>query len=194
MGSRKVDAPEHLGKTVRRLREGYSLSLGQLSEQSGVAKSIIAAIEKNETNPTIGTLVRLSNALKRPVVDFFGDPDRKPALIEHVGVAATPLLMSADRKCTLRILGSLDVVEQVQWYDFEAEPGGRLESDPHPAGSVENLSVRKGRLRVTVDGHVAEAGPGETLRYRGDVPHMIDNVGEGPAHALMVNLLFGGGI
>ena len=49
-----------LGKTIQRLRKAYNMSLGELSEQSGVAKSIISQIERNETNPTIGTVWRLS--------------------------------------------------------------------------------------------------------------------------------------
>src|SRR5690606_7035274 len=53
----------HLGKTIQRLRKAYNLSLSELSEQSGVAKSIISQIERNETNPTLATIWRLSQAL-----------------------------------------------------------------------------------------------------------------------------------
>jgi len=52
-----------LGKTIQRLRKAYKMSLGDLSEQSGVAKSIISQIERNETNPTLGTVWRLTRAL-----------------------------------------------------------------------------------------------------------------------------------
>src|SRR3982750_1867773 len=52
-----------LGKTIQRLRKAYNLSLSELSEQSGVAKSIISQIERNETNPTLATIWRLSQAL-----------------------------------------------------------------------------------------------------------------------------------
>ena len=47
-----------LGKTVQRLRKAYNLSLSDLAEQSGVAKSIISQIERNETNPTLATIWR----------------------------------------------------------------------------------------------------------------------------------------
>ena len=49
----------HLGKTIQRLRKAYNLSLSELAEQSGVAKSIISQIERNETNPTLATIWRL---------------------------------------------------------------------------------------------------------------------------------------
>ena len=52
-----------LGKTVQRLRKAYNLSLSELSEQSGVAKSIISQIERNETNQTLATIWRLAQAL-----------------------------------------------------------------------------------------------------------------------------------
>ena len=51
-GSPDVDPTPALGKTIQRLRKAYNMSLGELSEQSGVAKSIISQIERNETNPT----------------------------------------------------------------------------------------------------------------------------------------------
>ena len=52
-----------LGRAVQRLRKTYNLSLSDLSTQSGVAKSIISQIERNETNPTLATLWRLAHAL-----------------------------------------------------------------------------------------------------------------------------------
>ena len=52
-----------LGATVQRLRKAYNLSLSELSLQSGVAKSIISQIERNETNPTLTTIWRLAHAL-----------------------------------------------------------------------------------------------------------------------------------
>ena len=50
----------NMGKTIQRLRKAYNLSLSELAEQSGVAKSIISQIERNETNPTLATIWRLA--------------------------------------------------------------------------------------------------------------------------------------
>jgi len=180
-------SPE-LGKTIQRLRKAYNLSLGELSEQSGVAKSIISQIERNETNPTLATVWRLSQALDT-TIDQVLALEEHSNIIEKSGVSAIPVLTSEDGLCTLAIIGWLNTVDWVQWYDFRAEAGGVLESDPHPKGSVENLSVLVGELEVWVDGDVKKVRQGETLRYRGDLPHRITNIGEGPAHATMVNLV-----
>ena len=182
------DPAEKLGKTIRRLRSAYNYSLGDLSEQSGVDKSIISQIEKNETNPTLGTLYKLARALNSPIEEMLRG-DEAPALVEKLGPSGTPLLMSDDGRCRLRIVGWIRTVELVQWYTFEAEVGGVLESEPHPAGSVENLTVLSGTITITVGDEQFQVLPGETARYRADRPHRIANTGASTASALMVNLL-----
>lgn len=176
---------EHLGKTIQRLRKAYNMSLGDLSEQSGVAKSIISQIERAETNPTIGTVWRLTRALDT-TVDEVLKSDTQPNFLEHQTRGGIPVLTSEDGLCTMRIIGALNLVDLFQWYDFEAQPSGILESEPHGAGSVEHLSVLEGELDVTVDGETHKVGTGETLRYRGDRMHKISNPGSETARATMV--------
>jgi transcriptional regulator with XRE-family HTH domain len=183
-----VNVTERLGKTIRRLRNAYNYSLGDLSEQSGVAKSIISQIEKNETNPTLSTLYKIAKALNAPIEHILSGED-SPALVEKVGSSGTPLLISDDGLCHLRIVGWLKSVEMVQWYTFEAEPGGVLESEPHPPGSIENLTVLSGSVSITVGDEQLSASSGETVRYRADRPHSITNNSTELVTALMVNLL-----
>ena len=179
-----------LGKTIQRLRTVDKMSLGDLSEISGVAKSMISQIEKNETNPSLATLSRLSQALGTSVEAFLVDaPNNSSALVQKLNTQDTPLLKSEDELCELRITGWIDTVQWVQWYDFKAAPGGKLESSGHPAGSVENLTILQGKLRVSTAGESWEACAGQTLRYRADQDHVIENIGETPAHATMVNIL-----
>jgi transcriptional regulator with XRE-family HTH domain len=187
-GAESHDVTAKLGKTINRLRRAYNYSLGDLSDQSGVAKSIISQIEKNETNPTLGTLYKLARALNAPIEEILRGEDA-PALIEKLGPAGTPQLVSDDGRCRLRIIGWIRTVELVQWYYFEAEPGGVLESEPHPAGSVENLTVMSGAVTVSVGEDQFQVVSGETARYAGDRPHRIVNEGATLATALMVNLL-----
>lgn len=174
-----------LGKTVQRLRKAYNLSLSELAEQSGVAKSIISQIERNETNPTLATIWRLSQALDVSIERVLGSAEDEP-FIEKTTRVDTPVIFSDDGKCRLSVVGWLKTVEWLQWYDFHAEPGGVLESDAHQRGSVECLSILAGEVEVEVAGVLERAVPGETLRYRCDRPHAIRVVGDKPAHATMV--------
>ncbi|MEP9347650.1 XRE family transcriptional regulator [Xanthobacter sp. KR7-225] len=177
-----------LGKTIQRLRKAYNLSLSELAEQSGVAKSIISQIERNETNPTLATVWRLSQALDMSVERVLASSDDAPFL-EKLTRADTPILVSEDGRCRLSIIGWIKTVEWLQYYDLRAEPGGELDSEGHQRGAVECLSVLAGTLEVEVAGEVESVKEGETLRYRCDRRHVIRNRSGAPAHAVMVCLL-----
>jgi transcriptional regulator with XRE-family HTH domain len=177
-----------LGKTVQRLRKAYNLSLSELAEQSGVAKSIISQIERNETNPTLATIWRISQALDVSIENVLADADDQP-ILQKQSRADTPLLVSDDGKVRLTIVGWIKTVEWLQWYDLTAEPGGALESEGHQRGSVENLSVLTGEADVEIGSVVERVKAGETLRYRCDRPHVIRSVGEVRLHATMVNIM-----
>jgi XRE family transcriptional regulator, regulator of sulfur utilization len=177
-----------LGKTIQHLRKTYNLSLSDLAEQSGVAKSIISQIERNETNPTLATIWRLSQALDVSIERFLVQTDEQPFL-EKSSRADTPILVSQDGKFKLAIIGWLKTVEWLQWYDVSADIGGELCSEPHQRGSIESISVLDGELEVEVSGLVERAYAGETLRYRCDKPHIIRNVGAVTARATMVCIL-----
>ena len=177
-----------LGKTIQRLRKAYNLSLSELAEQSGVAKSIISQIERNETNPTLATIWRLSQALDVSIERVLSSSEDEP-FIEKTSRGDTPILMSDDGKVRLAIIGWIKTVEWLQWYDVLAEPGGVLESDAHQRGSIECLSVLEGDMRVEIGGEIMDARAGETLRYRCDRAHIVRNVSDKPAHATMVCIL-----
>jgi XRE family transcriptional regulator, regulator of sulfur utilization len=174
-----------LGATIQRLRKAYNMSLGELSEQSGVAKSIISQIERNETNPTISTVVRLSKALDTTIDEVLRG-ESKSLFIEQQSKSGVPMLESQDGLCRLAIAGPLNLVDFFQWYDFHAKIGGVLESNPHPPGTVEHLYLVAGDIEVTAGTETRNLKQGETLRFRADVPHKIVNIGSGDAHAVMM--------
>ena len=177
-----------LGKTVQRLRKAYNLSLSELAEQSGVAKSIISQIERNETNPTLATIWRLSQELDVSIEGVLATSDEEP-FVEKSSRADTPILVSEDGKVQLAIIGWIKTLEWLQWYDVRSEPGGVLESDAHQRGSVECLSVLEGEFEVEAGGVVQRAKAGETLRYRCDRAHVVRCIGDERGRATMVCIL-----
>ena len=178
----------HLGKTIQRLRKAYNLSLSELAEQSGVAKSIISQIERNETNPTLATIWRLSQALDVSIERVLAAHEDDP-FVEVLARSETPVLMSEDGRIRLAVIGWTRTVEWLQWYDVVAEPGGELDSEGHQRGSVECLSVSAGTFEVEVAGRTERVEAGGTLRYRSDLRHTIRNAGDASARATMVCVL-----
>ncbi len=122
-----------LGQAVLKLRKGYGLSLADLSQHSGVAKSIISQIERNETNPTLTTIWRLAHALDVSIESMLRGTEEGP-FMEHLGRGTTPIFVSDDGLCRLAVIGWLKTVDWLQWYDFHADPGGILEFGRSSAG------------------------------------------------------------
>ncbi len=183
--SNNGESGAELGKTIQRLRKAYNLSLGELSEQSGVAKSIISQIERNETNPTLSTVIRLSRALDTTVDEVLRG-ETSSLFVEHQTKSGIPKLESEDGLCRLAIVGPLNLVDSFQWYDFHAKPHGVLESEPHPQGTIEHLYIVTGEIEVTAGAEVKVGKQGEAIRFRADVPHRIVNLGASEAHVVMM--------
>ena len=140
----------HMGKTIQRLRKAYNLSLSELAEQSGVAKSIISQIERNETNPTLATIWRLSQALDVSIERVLAR-GRRRAL--HREIVARPTRRSSSRRtarCASPSSAGSRPIEWLQWYDVQAEPGGVLEFRP--------ASARLGGVPVGARGRVRGRG------------------------------------
>lgn len=183
-------APPKFGGEIQRARKDAGLSLDELARRSGVSKSILSQIERDSTNPTIATVWRICAALERSPESLFRAGEEEESGIALLTANATPEIQSEDGRCRLRILGAIETVERVQWYEFLAEPGGELVSAAHGAATVEHLTVLEGRLTVTANGDAKSAGPGETLRYATvQGTHVVRNDGDAPARAMMVCVL-----
>ena len=63
------------GALLRRYRKEAGLSVKELSERSGVKTSSIYVAELNYGGPSLKYLVRMADAIGRPIDDFFAEED-----------------------------------------------------------------------------------------------------------------------
>jgi transcriptional regulator with XRE-family HTH domain len=60
----------HLAYEIRRRREANGFSQEGLAEECGLHRTYIGAIERSERNVTVGTLIKISNALDCDITDL----------------------------------------------------------------------------------------------------------------------------
>lgn len=181
-------APPSVADAIKRLRRQAGLSLDELAQRCGVSRSMLSQIERDTTNPTVATLWRITQTLGVSIDEVLGQP--KPAAqIEWTPQHALPHMSSADGLVQLRVLGPLDTAGQHEWYEFTAQPGGRLTSKAHSPGTQEHLYVLEGQVQVSSheDQHIA--GAGDLVRYAADAAHELHNPGPGVARAWLTVLL-----
>lgn len=58
------------GESVRRQRESQGLSQEKLADLCGVHRTYIGGIERGERNPTLKTMIKISNALGVPLSEM----------------------------------------------------------------------------------------------------------------------------
>lgn len=56
---------------IRQIREEKNMSLDELSKKSNVSKAHLSYIERNEKEPSISVLVKISKALSVEVKDLY---------------------------------------------------------------------------------------------------------------------------
>ena len=88
----------NIGSRLGDLRKRQKMTLDELSSKSGVSKSIISQIERNISNPTISTVMRIAEALDETLSGFFMDIDtEKSSSLENS--KETPVINSNDGLC-----------------------------------------------------------------------------------------------
>ena len=178
-----------LGKHLQQIRKDKKLTLEQLSQKSGVSRSMLSQIERGQANPTFGTLWNLSRALgldMSELVEEFESSGPGSSKIEVLPAADTPRISNSQNGCTLSILGPHDQVGHFEWYDLEIRPGGVLDSQPHSQGCREHLTILTGTAQVTSGDQTTVLNQGDTGRYKADVTHSISCKGDEPLKAILV--------
>tara|TARA_R110002072_G_scaffold253020_2_gene411786 strand:+ start:307 stop:882 length:576 start_codon:yes stop_codon:yes gene_type:complete len=185
-------SPPDVGRKIKQIRNEKKLTLEQLATKSSVSKSMLSQIERGRTNPTLAILWSLTQSLDMDIADLLdsnrADDGGGGHKIDHVKAHQTPEIQSADGRCTLKILGPVDLVTQTEWYDMMMTPGGLLDSDGHAEGTREHLTVIEGTLTVRNGQEEIRLETGDTARYDADIPHYIENKSQKQARALMVVL------
>ncbi|MEV5116171.1 helix-turn-helix domain-containing protein [Peribacillus frigoritolerans] len=70
-----------IGERVKKLREEKKMSMTELADKAGVAKSYLSSLERNlQTNPSIQFLEKISSVLNIPVDALLYDTPNKETL------------------------------------------------------------------------------------------------------------------
>jgi transcriptional regulator with XRE-family HTH domain len=95
------------GHAIKFCRQQKSLSIPALAERAGLSASYISLLERNERDPPLSTLQKISNALEVPlsVLVFVGAAPSEldtlsPEIVEKLSVATLKLLRASSDEPT----------------------------------------------------------------------------------------------
>jgi transcriptional regulator with XRE-family HTH domain len=173
------------GNRIKELRSTLHWSLDRLAGASGVSRSMLSQIERNNANPTIAVAFRIAQALGMSLSDLVDDPDATSG----IGVVRSDDRMyqyRSDNDCSIRTLSPLDLEKDVEFYELRLKEGGALRSSAHFKGTREFITLQKGKIKIESGKDNEELHKGDSANYRADQPHAISNAGKGDAVVLLV--------
>lgn len=181
----KINTQLSLGSKLKEKRSSRKLTLDALSNLAGVSKAMLSQIEQDKVNPTIGVLMKISTALNTTISSLLDEPARKNIMriIRHDDEQYT---YRSDKNCRVRTLSPLSLEKNIEFYSVTLEAGGKLTSEPHYPGTEEILNVTRGKLEVTSGQQNATLAKGDSIHFRADVEHTIENPGKSTAEFFMV--------
>lgn len=168
-----------IGARVRRERMSRSWTLDQLADVAGISRRMLVNVEQGAANPSVGTLLRLSDALGIGLPALVEPPASAALQVTRDGQGAALWSSGAGgRGLLVAGTGAPDVVELWDWW---LAPGDRHTSEAHTPGTKELIQVRQGSVTVEAGEHSVVLEEGDAVGFPGDVPHSYANAGASTA-------------
>jgi quercetin dioxygenase-like cupin family protein len=165
---------EAVGDRIKGIRQEKGLSYEEMANMTGFDVALLEKIEKNEIQPQLGTLVRLSKALESAF----------SRLVSGVGSRLYAVTRKDERKKTSRsttakgreLYTYMSLAPEVQGRHMEALMV-TLAENPEKEASVhegeEFIYVIEGEVLVTIDNETFTLEPGDTVYYLSTTPHLV---------------------
>jgi len=178
---------EEVGMRIKKLREQKGLSLEEVSKLTGFDVGFLERIEKEEVQPQLGTVIKLSKALD----SAFG------RIVSGVGNRLYSVTRKNERRIVARSTSHTGKRKAYTYMSLAPEVKGRhmeallvqLEEDPEEEISVhegeEFIFVLDGIVKMKIGEDAFELEPGDSIYYLSTTPHHI-SAADGKATILAV--------
>jgi transcriptional regulator with XRE-family HTH domain len=158
--------PVSIGPKLRSTRLAQGLTIAQLAEATGLNKGFISRVERDETSPSVATLLALCQVLSLPIGRLFEPPEH-----EVVRLADAPSINFGGTLVEERLLTPRSEA-RVQLLRSVLEPGASGGVDFYTiACEVEAVHVLSGGMTLRFPQHEVELSARDTLTLEGRQPH-----------------------
>ncbi|GAB3597464.1 helix-turn-helix domain-containing protein [Microbacterium tumbae] len=155
-----------IGSRLRAARQARRLTIAQVAASTGLTKGFISRIERDETSPSVSTLIAICEVIDVEIGGLFATTDATLVRIGEAprinlgGVDATELLLSPRHNSRFQVIRS------------SVEPGGNGGGDLYTISSdLELLHVVQGTVTVIFSDGELELASGDSVTFDGREPH-----------------------
>jgi transcriptional regulator with XRE-family HTH domain len=162
-----------LGKRIKKVRETKHLTLKNIEAKAGISATHISEIERGKTSPTLGALVRISNALDKDPAYFVEERDLGDASVVTLENRIQESLQ--DGAGTVEHLTTSIPGGRLQGSIITLAPGKATRDDVHEHFGQESVLVLTGSVVFTVGSERHELTEGDSISFDAQEPHLFAN-------------------
>lgn len=164
-----------IGARVRQERQARHWTLDQLAEAATVSRRAVVNVEQGTANPSVGTLLRISDALGVGLPALVEPPEPKPVKITRDGDGAA--LWTGEHGGRGVLVAGTESPDVLELWDWSLGVGDIHASEAHTTGTRELLQVHQGAITLEVGEQAYRLDVGDAIAFPGDVPHAYANAG-----------------
>lgn len=166
---------KYVGQNLKSIRKQFNLSLDELSEKSGLSKSMLSSIENGAKSPTISSLWKICDNLHIPLSRL--THISKPKVV--VATNDQQNILQTNEELLFTSLFEFDSEKKFEIHRQELAPGYCHESNGHTNQVTEYVFVGEGTLTMNVNQTIYTLNQGEAIQFLATVPHSYANHADG---------------
>jgi transcriptional regulator with XRE-family HTH domain len=180
-----ADLARRVATNLRERRKRRGMSLDELAAASGVSRAALSQIETLKSNPSLSVLWKIAVGLQIPFSELLGDAGPGVNVLRRTDAQ---VLRSADGRLESRPVTPAGFARELEMYELRLAARSSHAAEAHAPGTKELIVVLSGLLRMHVDDQKYDLGPGDSLAFPADRPHVYENPGgaEGRYHDVVV--------
>ena len=163
----------HLGTTLRELRTRDRLTLAEVAAQAGLSRGMLSKIENGQASASLDSLSKIAKALGVSLAHLFRQFDMPAGGAQHVRASeAMQVVRRGTRRGHTYHLLAYDQGPRKAFEPFLITMDDASEVFPtfeHPG--TEFIHMLEGEIEYRHGQQTHLLGPGDSLTFRGDVPH-----------------------
>ncbi|TKC79250.1 helix-turn-helix transcriptional regulator [Trinickia terrae] len=184
----KSPLERYLGTTIRELRQSHGLTIAQVAEQAGISRGMLSKIENAQTSTGLDVLNRIAMALGVSMSTLFRNFDvpQGGAQLVKKGAGMEVVRKGTQRGHTYHLL-AYDQGPRKLFEPFLITMDDESERFPvFQHSGTEFIHMLKGVIEYRHGQQTYILHPGDTLTFRGDVPHGPERLIKTPIQFLSI--------
>lgn len=178
----------HLGKTIRDLRLQHGLTIAEVALRAKVSRGMLSKIENGLTSTSLENLEQIANTLGVTIARLFRDYNVPTGGAQYVksGQGMEVVRRGTSRGHTYQLL-AYDQGPRKTFEPFLISLEEQNEEfPPFEHAGTEFLFMLEGKVSYSVAGESYTLEPGDSLTFRGELPHRPEKLIQMPIKFLTI--------